>query len=317
VAAAVAAAGAGLGLIGGTSIERLERRSRLVGQIRFAATLQDLRTVVVLRRQLTQERARTAPWARPPLPASRLPVVVRDVRSLLRWPSARVLRLLVVAVVAGWAARAAYEGTSAMVVLAGLALFVGGLDAAEPLGQEVDHPTRRDAVPAPVGWVYVRHLPVVAVVGLGLAAAAAAVAVAVDPVEGAWAVAAACVVPAGLGAAAGAAVNVLMGAPDPAGGASGAWAVAPPEAAGMRLLFRLVWPPAIAVGCTLPVLLARGAAEAGRPPAEAALQGVLPAVGLAVLVAAWARYRQDVARWWAAQLERTFPSGTPGRAAGG
>ena len=34
------------------SPEAAERRSSLVGQIRFAATLQDVRTVIVLRRQL-------------------------------------------------------------------------------------------------------------------------------------------------------------------------------------------------------------------------------------------------------------------------
>ena len=79
---------AGVAALGGISLERLERRSRLVGQIRFAATLQDLRTVIVLRRQLTQERARTIPWLRPRLRRAsvRLPVMVRDVRSVLRWP---------------------------------------------------------------------------------------------------------------------------------------------------------------------------------------------------------------------------------------
>ena len=50
VGLAAVAVVAGLQLIGGVSIERLERRSRLVGQVRFAATLQDVRTVLVLRR---------------------------------------------------------------------------------------------------------------------------------------------------------------------------------------------------------------------------------------------------------------------------
>jgi hypothetical protein len=314
---AVLAAVAGLWLVSGTSLERLERRSRLVGQIRFAATLQDLRTVIVLRRQLTQERSRTRPWLRPPLPARRLPVVVRDVRSVLRWPAVRIARLGVVAVIAGLAARSAYDGTSAMVVVAGVALFVGGLDAAEPLGQEVDHPSRRDAVPVPPGWLYLRHLPMVVVVSVGLAAAAAVVAVLSDPTDGAWPVGLACVIPAALGAASGAAVNVLMGAPDPAGSASGAWAIAPPEAAGMRLLFRLVWPPALATFGVLPVLVARAAAEAGRPPAEAALSGIGPGIGVFLLVAAWARYRQDVARWWATQMEQAMPSKRPAGSTGG
>jgi hypothetical protein len=305
---AVAAVVVGLRLVGGTSLERLERRSRLVGQIRFAATLQDLRTVIVLRRQLTQERARTTPWLRPPLPSRRLPVLTRDVRSLLRWPLPRVARLLVVVVIAGLSARAAFEGTSAMIVVAGLALFVGGLDAAEPLGQEVDHPTRRDDVPQPPGWVYVGHLPVVAGVSIVLAAAAAAVAVLVDPVHGAWPVAAACVVPAGLAASAGAVVNVLMGAPDPAGAAGGAWSLAPPEAAGMRLLYRLALPPALAVSGITPVLIARAALEDGRPPAEAALDGLLPAAAVFALVGGWVRFRDDIRRWWATQMDQALPS---------
>jgi hypothetical protein len=304
----------GLRLVGGTSLERLERRSRLVGQIRFAATLQDLRTVIVLRRQLTQERARTTPWLRPPLPARRFPVLTRDVRSLLRWPIPRFARLAVVVVVAGLAARAAYDGTSPMVVVAGLALFLGGLDAAEPLGQEVDHPTRRDDVPRPAGWVYLGHLPVVVLVSLALAAAAAAVAVLVDPVEGAWPVALACIVPAGLAAAAGATVNVLMGAPDPAGGggSAGAWALAPPEAAGMRMMYRLAFPPALAVLGVLPLLLARSAVEGGRPPAEAAMDGLPPALLVFTLVAGWVRFRDDIKRWWASQMDQALPTGKAG-----
>jgi hypothetical protein len=232
---------------------------------------------------------------------------VRDLRSLLRWPAIRLFRLAVLAAVAGLAARAAFDGTAPMIVVAGVALFLAGLDAAEPLGQEVDHPSRRDAVPAPAGYLYLRHLPVVGTVSLGAALLAAAVAVLADPVDGAVAVAAACVVPAALGAASGAIVNVLMGAPDPAGSASGAWAVAPPEAAGMRLLFRLVWPPALATLGVVPVLLARAAAEDGRAPAEAALAGLVPGCALFALVAGWVRFRQDIAKWWSSQLAQAFP----------
>lgn len=312
--AALAAVVVGLRLVGGTSLERLERRSRLVGQIRFAATLQDLRTVIVLRRQLTQERARTTPWLRPPLPARRFPVLTRDIRSFLRWPIPRFARLLVVVVVAGLAGRAAFDGTSPMIVVAGLALFLGGLDAAEPLGQEVDHPTRRDDVPKPAGWVYLGHLPVVVAVSIGLAAAAAAVGVLVDPVTGAWPVAMACVLPAGLGAAAGATVNVLMGAPDPAGGggSTGAWALAPPEAAGMRMMYRLAFPPALAVFGAAPVLLARSALDRGRPPAEAAMSLLGPTLFVVTLVGGWVRFRDDIKQWWSTQMDQAIPSSKAG-----
>src|SRR5262249_10641335 len=63
---AVAALATGLALVGGTSLEASERRAALVGQMRFAATLQDLRTVIVLRRQLAQELPRQRPWVRLP-----------------------------------------------------------------------------------------------------------------------------------------------------------------------------------------------------------------------------------------------------------
>ena len=41
-----------------TSLDALARRSSLVAQLRFAVTMQDLRTVILLRRQLNQEQTR-------------------------------------------------------------------------------------------------------------------------------------------------------------------------------------------------------------------------------------------------------------------
>jgi len=310
LATAAAAVLLGLVLVGGTSLEQLERRSRLVGQLRFAATLQDLRTVVVLRRQLAQERPRTSPWLRPPLPRRRVPVLVRDVRALLRWPIGRVVRLGLLAVVAGVCARSAYEGTSPLIVGAGLALFLAGLDTAEPLGQELDHPTLRDSLPVPAGSVHARHLPAVVVVSLGVALVAAVAAVLVDPVPGAWPVALACVPAAGLGAASGAVVNLVMGAVSPAGTASSAWNLAPPEAAGVRLVYRTAWPPALSVGGAAAVLAAREAiADGGSGPGAALLVGA----GLVVvtgLVAVWLRFRDDAKAWWAEQVQAARPPAT-------
>ena len=64
VAVAVAAVLVLLGWlgVGGYRVEDAERRTGLVGQIRFAATMQDLRTVIVLRRQLALEQLRSRPW---------------------------------------------------------------------------------------------------------------------------------------------------------------------------------------------------------------------------------------------------------------
>jgi hypothetical protein len=93
--------------------------------------------------------------------------------------------------------------------------------------------------------------------------------------------------------------------------------MAPPEAAGMRLLFRLVWPPALATFGVLPLLVARAAMEAGRPPAEAALAGIPPGIGSVILIGGWARYRQDISRWWATQLGQAFPTQRPSGAGDG
>ena len=49
---------------GGVSIDDARRRAGLVAQLRFAVTLQDIRTVVLLRRQLSQETPRLRPWVR-------------------------------------------------------------------------------------------------------------------------------------------------------------------------------------------------------------------------------------------------------------
>jgi hypothetical protein len=307
VAVSVVAVLAGLRLVGGTSLEQLERRSRLVGQIRFAATLQDLRTVVVLRRQLAQERPRTRPWLRLPLPRRSVPVLVRDVRALLRWPIGRLVRLVLLAAVAGVCARVAYEGTTPMIVGAGVALFLAGLDAAEPLGQELDHPSLRDSIPVPPGSIHVRHLPAVLAVSWVVAAVGAVAGVLVDPVPGAWPVALACVPAAGLGAASGAVVNLVMGAMAPAGTASSAWNLAPPEAAGVRLVYRTAWPPAIAVAGSSSILAARESLADGRSGTNAAL---LVGAGLAVLtglVAGWVRFRDDISAWWATQTESMRP----------
>ena len=294
---------AGLRLVAGVSVEQLERRSRLVGQLRFAATVQDLRTVVVLHRQLSQERSRTKPWLRPPLPRRALPVLVRDVRSLLLWPAGRAARLALLAVVAGVCGRAAYDGTTPLVAVAGLALFVAGLDAAEPLGQELDHPTRRDSVPLAAGSIHVRHLPAVVAVALGVATASAVVGVLVDPTDGAWPVALACVPAAGIGAALGAVVNLVMGSTPPAAtAASTTWMAAPPEAAGVRIVFRTAWPPSIAVGGAAAVLAAR---EQG---AEGALLVAGALVALGVLVAGWVRFRDDISAFFATRMQAARPS---------
>lgn len=295
---------AGLAVVGGTSLEAAERRSTLVGQLRFAATLQDLRTVVLLRRQLALELPRRRPWVRLRVRGSgRIPIVVRGFRGVLRWPAARVARLALLGAVAGAALRGAWGGTTPLIVVAGIAMFIAGLDGIEPLAQEVDHPSRRDASPFEPGHIHVRHVPVSVFVMVLTAAVAGVVAGVGGSSAVPVAVAAVLVVPLALGGAGGALVSVLGGST----GFSETWSLAPPEAQGMRLAFRSAWPPALAVLGAAPILAARAAVDRGNPgvPAAAAAAGAV--LALFVLVCGWVRLRDRVGDWWKAQMKDAFP----------
>ncbi len=188
-AIAVAAGLAGLLSLGGLSLEAARRRATLTAQLRFSASVQDLRAVVLLRRQLASESPRRRPWVRlrDPALASR-PVWRRGWQSILRWPAARLGRVLAVGAVAGLLAAAAWSGTTPLIALAGIALLIAALDLVEPLAQEVDHPLRRDLVPVRPASLIQQHLvaPVAAMsvvtlfgtlaaVALGSAATAAGV----------------------------------------------------------------------------------------------------------------------------------------------
>ena len=145
--------------VGGTALEAARRRADLTTELRFALTLQDLRTVILLRRKLHSELPRTRHWARLPSGGPwRDTVWRRDWQSFLRWPAVRVARACVLGAVAGLAACGAWEGTTPLVLVAALALLVAGFDAVEPLAQEVDHPTRRDLLPLAPGRLIRRHL---------------------------------------------------------------------------------------------------------------------------------------------------------------
>ena len=122
----------------GTSIERARERAGLVEQLRFALTMQDLRTVVLLRRHLAHEQLRVAPWFALPM-SDRGGPRRRAVRGLLHFRVGRVVRMLLLGVAAGlligWSA-----DIPALLVPAAGTLFLAGYDAVEALGQEVDHP---------------------------------------------------------------------------------------------------------------------------------------------------------------------------------
>ena len=279
--------------LGGLSLEAAERRTRLVGQLKFAATLQDLRTVMVLRRQLAMELPRTKPWIRQRSPG-RLPVWHRGIRGVLRWPAARVVRLIGFGVVAGICLRGVANGTIPLVIVAGLALYLAALDGVESMAQEADHPGRNEAIPRPIGDLLVRHLGVGALVMTLVALVGAGVGVAMRPSLGALAIAAIAVPAAALAAAGGAALSVLQGIQEP----SATWDLIPPEVAGMRSAFRIAGPPILAVIGCLPVVLARSALENDGDPFGAATTGAVIALIFTGLAAGWIHQREQIKAWF-------------------
>src|SRR5581483_10076530 len=207
---------AGLAVVGGTSLEAAERRASLAGQLRVAATLQDVRTVIVLRRQLAQERPRTRPSLRLARrrAANGPPIWRRSWHGILRWPAVRVARLTLLAALAGLSLAAVWRGTTPMIVVAALLLFVAALDSVEPLAQEIDHPDLGDSIPLVAGELQVRQIvaSIVVMVGVCITGGIAALIVTKDPSH-ALPLTALMAVPAGATAAGAAAMNVVKGPP--------------------------------------------------------------------------------------------------------
>lgn len=157
------------------SLEPVLHRAQLVRALRFAATIQDVRAVITLRRQLAHEQSRTRPWIRLRQGArSGRPVWRRDWHGILRWPGARAARVVTLTVVAGASTAAALRGTTPLLAVAAIAAYVIALDAIEGLAQELDHPDRGSDLPIPSGRLLIAHLAVpivlmgaLAIVGVG------------------------------------------------------------------------------------------------------------------------------------------------------
>ncbi len=273
----------GLASVGGTSLEAARRRAGLVSELRFAVTLQDLRTVVLLRRRLAQERPRTRPWIR--LPASgrgRLPTWRRGWAGIARFPAVRVVRMVVLGAIAGASLVGAWAGTSTLVVVAGVALYVAALDAVEPLAQEIDHPDRWAGFPLAPGGLLLRHLPASLVVMVVVCVIAGAAGTVVGTAAVALPLAAALVVPVAAASTTAAAASTSQGMAQPKSSFS-----AVPEAAGIALLFRNGWPIVLVVISLLPVLAARAAVDEGIAGAPVAAATAIIPVLLAAIALFW------------------------------
>ena len=159
VVAAIAVTSLGLAWLSGLSLEAARRRATLTDQLRFSASVQDLRAVVLLRRQLAAEMPRRRPWVRLRAPAlSQWPIPRRAGQSFLRWPASRLIRSLAVGAAAGALVVGAWSGTTPLVALAGVVLLLPAFDVVEPLAQEVDHPLRRDLLPVKPESLILHHL---------------------------------------------------------------------------------------------------------------------------------------------------------------
>jgi hypothetical protein len=286
----VALAASGLAIVGNVSLEPLRRRARLVSELRFAATLQDMRSVIVLHRELAQELPRARPWWN----AARVPGSAcwqRDWCGLARWPVARVVRVSVLAALAGLAAVGVWNGTDAFVALAGVVMYLIAIDAVEGLAQEADHADRSSLLPMRWGDLVLAHIAAPVCVLTALLLVAVAVFGGVSG-SAALVVAVIVVVPVALVGAVAAAVSVVMGAPPPTLFLD----IGFPEFGTVWLIVRAVLAPVLVMAAFIPIAVAHDAWIEGKSVAVAAVTAVVLPLSLAAVASIWLRSRNAVTR---------------------
>ena len=291
---------AGMALLRRLSLDALARRSALVAQLRFAVTMQDLRTVILLRRQLNQERARPRPYLR--LPAASRSVGLtgsvwrRGWHGLLRFPVPRLVRMAAIAAGMGVLQGMVVRGTTPAFLGTAILGFVLGLEVMEPLSQEVDQADRADALPVERGDLMSRHLlaPAAALVPFAMVAAVAAW-LTLGANGDALVPALVLAVPTLLGAATGGVVSIVKDLPDPTS-APTQQTFMPPEMVGFTTAIRIVWPIVVSTLTTCTVLLPRAAYEAGESVVGAAVRGAIGSLLVVLLVFQWVRLRDRLRR---------------------
>lgn len=328
VAAIVVVTGIALLGAGRLRIEPLERRGDLVSQLRFAATVQDIRTVVLLRRQLSADSVRPTAWfARPTRhtpttrsaqPASRprgldgasIPtalVVRRGVASFRRFSAARLIRLAALAAFGGFAVHVAVEWSPLSYVVLTFVAFLTGLELVEPLGQEIDRPDRTDGLPVDRAELYSLLLIAPAMASIPVAAIGAGVVAALDPGRAGAAFAVA--VPVVLAGSIGSVATTVRDASRPAAvretNLVGAERTADnpftlPEFAGVSTVINGLLPLVLSALCIVPI-----AALDASPSISVGVRAVAGvALCLAVLVL-WVRRRDR----WAVRVRAFFAEG--------
>ena len=296
VGIALAAVIAGLLLLRRISLEALSRRAALVAQLRFAVTMQDLRTVILLRRQLNQETARRRPWlrlrpAKNTSPGLTTTVWRRGWHGLLRFPAPRLVRLAAIAAAIGVLHGATIRGTTPAMLGSALLGFVLGLEVMEPLSQEVDQPDHNDSFPVDRGELMARHLaaPLVALIPLSVVTAVAAI-LTLGGNSKAIAPSAILALPTLLGGVSGGIISIVRDAKDTSSSAS-QQAFIPPEMAGFTTLIRLLWPLLISAVGTCTVLLPRAALTVGESVVAAAIRGSIGSLLVISATCYWVKVR--------------------------
>jgi len=291
IALPFAIVGLGLAWIGGTSLEPLRHRAQLVRELRYAATLQDLRSIIVLHRELAQELPRSRPWWHVGRGLRAGACRRRDWQGYARWPFARIARVVVLAGIAGVALVGAWRANDAFLIVAGLAMFLAGVDGAEGLAQEHDHPDRAEQIPIPWGQLVLDHvvapacaLAIVAVIGLTVFSAV------IGSVD-ALVVSLIAVFPMAIAAAVGAATSVVAGAPSPT-----LYLDFPfPEFGMIWLIMRQLIPPAIALTAMVPIAFAHDALDHHQSVSGAAISATLLPIGVIAVTMRWLSSRRHVA----------------------
>ncbi|MFI5053741.1 MAG: hypothetical protein ACHQDE_05215 [Acidimicrobiia bacterium] len=288
----LALAAEGLVLVANVSLEPLRRRAQLVNEIRFAATLQDMRSVIVLHRELAQELPRSQPWWSPRAAAggSGSPCWRRDWRGFARWPSARVARVVAFSAVAGLACVGVWNGTDAFVVVAGLAVFFAAIDAVEGLAQEADHPDRSNLLPLRGGDLILAHVLAPACVLLIVGLVSVAVFGGISGTRTALVVALVALVPVALLGAVAAATQVAIGAPPPTLFLDYGF----PELMIPLLILRQTIAPLLVTAAFVPVAVAHDAWTSGASPSGAAVTAAVLPLSLAAVASVWLRSRRSV-----------------------